>query len=819
MYLSNKQHSDLRTLSMDFEVPYRSFIADTIISKYPTESSFSNKIAEKEEFAKNYKKYSNFYSEFGKIKADPKPYFLLLQNSLSVMREKIVAEEKDMPTVSQINVLLLIFSEEFDQYLKQFIDIDAFWKQASRYHYVRNKLSHPGCKTLEKEDLDIAVEFIQVSNSYLSLQSDHYYWLEKSEQIEAKSNALITASVIIPVKVNNFVDMPFPETRLVCRDREIEEIKHFIYGKPGALRKKCSLCIYGYGGVGKTVLALEAIKSIVQDIVDGTAVNGYNPKFILFYSAKKERLDVSLTSGMIEARRTSNQFSTCNELKNEIFRQLNISNFSNYTSSGLIVVDNLESLDESERAKVKSFIEDDSPSSVQYIITTRNEEQYEERMPLDGFKDLTAGLSFITEYIKENDLEIDLSLEEKKSLLDISKGNTLVLVLCIKRLEVGLDSISGLRYDLSQKASVKQLGREVGNIPANGYEIISEYMFKNTFEELEKVFAAEVQGIFSVLKILAVAPQKNIDIYTLSILSEIPYPQLYSIMAMLCRYLIVNKQSDSFSLNEFAEKYILVRLLPDETQHIALADQIETNSKKIQRELDDLNQQVRSNPELRRVIQDWHIITEGDKIAAAKAFVKYQEVSRECTRGRFFAESCYDETKALFTKLKKTTMHPYVQYQEARILRLIKDSEYFCKDLNDEILSAFKDTIWIIKTNPVFEPIKFTKTYASILWLFGYQLLQIDPDNNQFEAARYFEESKTTYDRINIHDEEYYQCLSHMGNNYLRIYEVNKNVSYLRRARSTSDTLYREKHSYSNRTTKDYATKLRNDVKKYIPNL
>lgn len=164
-------------------------------------------------------------------------------------------------------------------------------------------------------------------------------------------------------------------------------------------------------------------------------------------------------------------------------------------------------------------------------------------------------------------------------------------------------------------------------------------------------------------------------------------------------------------------------------------------------------------------------------------------------------------------------MHPYVQYQEARILRLLKDSGYFHEDLNDEILSAFKDTIWIIKTNPVFEPIKFTKTYASILWLFGYQLLQIGPDNNQFEAARYFEESKITYDRINIHDEEYYQCLSHMGTNYLRIYEANRNVSYLRRARSTSDTLFREKHRYSNRTTKDYATKLRNDVKKYVPNL
>lgn len=820
MYLSNKEHTHLRTLTMDFEIPYRTYIADIILKKYPTESAFSSKVAEKETYAETLKKYSNYYSEYGRIKANPIQSFQLLKNTIKAMKTKVIAEEIEMPYVSLINVLLLTFSEEFNPFLKLFIDIDTFWKQATRYHYVRNKLSHPGCKTLEKEDLDMVVEFIQTTNSYLGLLSEQYFWLETTDKIEAKSNALLSENTVIPVEINNFADMPFPEMRLVCRDHEIELIKNYVYGKPGALRKKCSLCIFGYGGVGKTALVLETIKRIAQDIVDETTINGYHPKFILFYSAKQAKLDVSLTSGTIEQRRMSHQFSSCNELKNEIFKRLGIADFSGYTFPGLIIIDNLESLTEEERVKVKTFIEECSPATVQYIVTTRNEEQYEERMPLNGFKDLDVGQQFISEYIAENDLDISLSIDDQKKLLDISKGNTLVLILCIKRLEKGLDTISGLTYDLSQKPTVKKLGIEIGHVPANGYEIISEFMFKNTFEELEKVYASESVSIFSILKVLAVCPQKNIDIYTLSLLSEVPYSQLNAILAMLCRYMIVNKQADLYTLNEFAEKYIIVRFLPDETQFIAMSQKIESSSRKIQRELSELKKQIDNNLELKRVIQDWHIITDGDRIAAAKAFALYQDVSSECSKASFFARSCYDDTNQLFSKLEQTTMHPFVKYEKARILRLIKDSGFvIAENLNSEILSNYKDAIWIIKTNSIYEAIRSTKSYASILWLFGYQLLQIDPINNQVEAARYFEESKYSYERLGIRDEEYYQCLSHMGSNYLKMYETSRNVSYLRQARTISDILYKDKDKYQVKTTRDYSIKLRNNIKKYNPNI
>ena len=41
MYLSLKQHDLFRTLLMGFEVPFRSYIADVVISHYPTYIDFS----------------------------------------------------------------------------------------------------------------------------------------------------------------------------------------------------------------------------------------------------------------------------------------------------------------------------------------------------------------------------------------------------------------------------------------------------------------------------------------------------------------------------------------------------------------------------------------------------------------------------------------------------------------------------------------------------------------------------------------------------------------------------------------------------------
>ncbi|MBR2505407.1 MAG: ATP-binding protein [Bacilli bacterium] len=813
MFLSNKQHTQLRTLVMDFEVPYRTYVASEIISQYRTPEIFLSELTIRAVQVSAYNSFSKFASLFGKMKADSSKIYDALKNAKKAGEIKIIEDDIDVPFVSQLNVLILVFGDLFQSYLKQFYDLNEFWSLASEFHYVRNKLSHPACKTLDDKNLERAISFVETSNMFLKLYGDDCYWLESSEGIEKKAKALATSTEVIPVKINNFNEMPFPDMSLVCRDKEIEEIKSFVYGKPGALRKKTSMCIFGYGGVGKTALALEVVKHIVRDLIDETTMNAYSPDFILFFSAKREELRVSSTSGNIERNKLSSAFSSVSELKQTIFEYLKISDYSQLDKNGLIIIDNLETLDSDERQLLAEFVEEGSPQQVQYIITSRNEEGYQVRKPLSGFNDFVSGKKFVLDYIAENDLDLSFTDNEIKMLLDMTKGNTLVLVLCLKRLEQKFDTLQGLQMDLTKRATITKLNRELASLPANGYEIISEYMFKNTFEELEEIFTTDSQRIYSILSVLAVYPSKSVDIYTLSLLTKQPYNELEELMILLCRYLIVNKHSNEYRLNEFAEKYIILRFLPDKETFLSLSNEIEASTRKIKQELRELDEQINRNQSFRKIMSDWHIVSEGDKIAAAKAFKLYGEVKLDCQKNKFSVESALDEAKILFSELEKTTMHPYIKYQKARIFQMIEDSGYFIGDLSKERISAFKDAIWIIKTNPQFSIIQKTKSYASILWLLGYQLVLID-ENNRHEAEKYFEDSKEIFEALKIRDNEFYQCASHMARNCLEIYKQTKKVAYLRQSRQLCEMLWRERRQYSG-STYSFVLSLRNELPQY----
>lgn len=816
MYLSNKQHSQLRTLVMNFEIPYRAFVAMEILKKYPTDIEFENAIVSKSSLSNVYASFSAFSSEFGKIKANAKYIYSLLKNVKNSIGQSVQKDEINIPFISQINILVLIFNELYQTYINRFFNTYSFWEKAGKFHYVRNKLAHPGCKTLEKTDLDLAVEFVDISNNFLRKNYESYYWLESAENIEKQATALSTSSFSIPIEINNFCEMPFSESKLVCREREIEELKKFVYGKKGVLRKKTSYCLFGYGGVGKTALVLETIKNIVRDVIDETTINSYSPSFILFFSAKKLELNVSSASGTIEQLEIKNSFFDFETLKKSIFSYLKIESFHNFDKAGLIIIDNYETLSQEERNKIREFIEYESPSQIQYIVTSRNEERFDERTCLSGFNDKESGKVFILEYLTENDINLQLSQKDIENLLDITKGNTLVLVLSIKRLEQKFDTILGLKADLTRVATVNKIGNELKTLPANGYEIISEYMFKNTFEELEKVFIDSSVTIYALLKILAVYPGDCVDIYTLSMLSKRSYQEIEPIMTMLCKYLIVEKKNNEYGLNEFAEKYIIFRFLPDKESYLSLSNEIENSTRQIKTELRNLQEQIENNTGLRHIILDWAIITEGDRIAAAKAYRLYGETRTDCRKGKFFVELAYEHIKQTFQEIERSTMHPYVKYQKARILRMLNDSNVLKEDLTAEIKNAYQECIWIIKTNTMYSAIRKTKTYASILWLFGMQLQVLNED--RFEVAKYLEESFETFNDLNIRDEEFYQCVSYMGRNYLEIYKETHAVTYLRQARKMSDILFNERHKYNSKV-RGFASGLRNELKQYIPTL
>lgn len=819
MYLTAKQHDKLQIIVTGFEVPYRSFIASKLISIYQKESNFSSAVDSIQSYKSTSPHAKMINSEFGKIKSNPSAIYQLLINANVAKVKKVIDHEINVPSVAQLIALTVMFREHFGELILCANDEPTFLYQAANYKYVRNKLDHRGCKTLELQDMNLALDFISNLSVYLNTFDSSLFWDKEYSQISKEIASLQTNSVNIPIEIHNIQDMPFPEMRIVCRDEEVSILKQFVYGRPGALRKQPSFVLYGYGGVGKTALVLEAVKQIVQDLQDETTINNYNPEFLLFFTAKEESLGFSHTTGKIQRNSNRHSFGTANELINSIFNYLKIESFSGYTKSGLIIVDNVESLSAEERKKIEDFINYDSPLQVQYIITSRNEENYAYRKKLAGFEGDHDGSEFIQEYISENNCELTLSEAECSTLLQISKGNTLVLVLCLRRLSLNIITISGIISDIAAPTSVGKLKEELDNIPPNGFDIISEYMFKNSFQEIQNAYKSNESMIAKVLQIFAVRSPDSVDLYTLCTLIDQPYSSVSPILELLCNYLIVEKVGDAYYINQFAEKYIIQQFMPDHERYEQIESDVTTSIRRIHEELEDLQRNIDENHSLKKIIQDWNAISGGDKIAIAKAYKLYGEVNNDCkTMSKFSIASALQESIEKINILERNTMHPYIKFQKARILQLINETKVLNTDFTSKILQAYSDTVWTIKTNPIYGVIRSTKSYASVLWFYGMQFFYSKTDLSYQNAARYLEESKATFEQIRNNDKEYYQCLILLGNTYLKIYNENRssNLQYLRKARSISSLLYEDRDYYSEHgKIKSNATILRDELRKY----
>ncbi len=684
-----------------------------------------------------------------------------------------------------------------------------YYINLSKYQHVIT-LDHPQSKTLQTEDMYPVLSFIKEASAAIFIYDEECYWDKKQDEIENEILALETKVRSNPIDCNNFSTIPFSDNSIVCRQQEIKGIKKFVYGNPGALKKKTSLCIFGYGGVGKTAIVTEAIKVIVRDVIDGNTINGYTPKFILFFSAKKAKLNFSYTSGNLVEESVLSDFTTCNELEKSIYKLLGIDSYVGFKDDGIVVIDNLETIDQAERESIKDFVDNKSPQNVQYIITSRNEEPYDERMNINGFVG-DYGISFIDNYIDENDLEIELIQQQKEELLSVSKGNTLVLVLALQRLDKRVITVPGIVKDLNP-CSINSISKKISSVPLNGYEIVSEFMFKNTFEELESLYEDNGKILNSLLRVFAVYPTKSIDIFTICIITDLGYQEILPMVDLLCKYLILEKKEEKYNLNPFAEKYIVQKLLPDAIESEKLASNINKSIAEIKEDLRILEQDLNSNEKVKNIINDWSIDYDGDKIAAAKIYKCYSDVYADCQQGsKFHIETSFDEFCKTVKKIEVTTMHPYVKYQKARILQLFSQTKVLTTIKNEDISVSYSECIWAIRTNGLYSKIMSTKTYASILWIYG---LFLDSVSLCKEAIKYLEDAKRYFENIECRDIEYYQCISKLATLYLDEYERSNNKAYIERAKPIGQNLYDNREVYrSDKNTKYAATEVNRRIK------
>lgn len=808
MYLSIKQHDQFRNILMGFEIPYRSYIASILLANYPSNAQFENAIMAKK--ASLQPSDPLFLREIlPKEATSSKIQKMYTRFTTAASSAGIVPVDQDIPMVGGLNIITFSLTGEFQDLYNLFSGYALFCELAEKYRYARNKLDHPGCRTLEDSHLIPVLSFVKDICTFL----DDSHFVQKSKvEILAEVSSLQQNRLIIPIKKHNLYETPYVESQVVCRDIEIVDLKTYIYGNPGDLRKRHSYCIYGYEGVGKTALVVEVAKQIIQDVIDGTTVNDYKPEYIFFFSAKKRQMKIAEATGRVISQQVKWHFETAEELITLIFESLNVATLRGFHAEGIIIVDNLETLSTEEREKVKIFVETQTPPEMQFILTSRNSEEYESNKKLSGFEE-ESGRNFISRYIDENVLDIELTESEANELLNISKGNTLVLVLCIRRLSQKLVNISGLQADFSSPNAWKKIRNSLSIVAPNAYESISEFMFKDTFEQLELIFAYDIELFNKVLKIFAIISNEGIDLSTVCLLTKCSYPKVESAVDALCNYLILERKGSGYFINQFAEKYIIGRFIPDAEVFQTLSAEIVGRQRQIRESLENLKQDMIERPDLSKIMRDWQIVTDSDQITAAKMYDLYGRANRECNRGsKFKVEAVFEEFITETKEAEEITAHPFVKYQKARILQLIDKSNVLSNKHIAEIQAAYNDAIYVIKTVDQYASIQTTKSYASLLWLYGQFLGE---NGNLQYAIRYLEDGKESFEAQNIIEQQYYQCVTLLGTKYLEFYllDRSRNIGYLRRARSISRFL---QSNYTNlgKATK-YARTLKRELQKY----
>lgn len=785
MYLTIKQHDAFRTLLMGFEIPYRTYIARIITSAFADDASFESAIiAKKDQLQPSSPRFLKdtlpVACKNNRLKKTYEKF-----NTATTSTEEIVTEDIEIPMVGALNIVTLSLTEHFADLYALFGSYSAFCDNAELYRYARNKLDHPGSRTLEDSHLVPVLSFVKDICFFL----DDSCFLQKSkDQLIAEVTALQQRKPPIPIDINNFSDMPYSDSRIVCRDAELQTIKKFVYGEPEDLRKQHSYCIYGYGGVGKTALVLEAMKQIVCDIQDGITTNEYSPKYMLFFSAKKRKLTAASETGRLMEQQIRCHFETASELIDLIHSSLHIDSLRKFREEGLIVIDNLETLSPQEREIVKTFVETKTPSEMQFILTSRNSEEYEANFKLAGF-DANTGREFVRAYCEENTLDLSLSESEMDELIALARGNTLVLVLSLRLLSKNLFTVASLKAEFSSGKTWKSIKSTLTQTPSNAYEVIGEYMYKDTFEHIEAVFAENADLFYKVLKIFAVLQSESTDINTVCILAEESFPNVEAVIDVLCSFLILEKQDTQYSLNGFAEKYIIGRFLPDAETYERLSEEIALRQRKVRNALDRLQEDADDRPALAKIMRDWMIFSDVDKITAAKMYDMYGRAKDACDHyGKYQVEAALEDTLKECDESERVTAHPFVKYQKARILQLVDRSGILVENHAPAIRKAYNDAIYAIKTIEKYSVIQQTKSYASLLWLYG---LFLSDSHDVLNAMRYLEEGAKSFEDQGIADQEYYQCITKLGHIYLDYYKKDtpNRVVYLRKARSISRQL------------------------------
>ena len=798
MELNSSLQIKLDAPTKTFEVAFRSFVVDRLLSNYVDEAAFKAELQNRVNIAKNAGFiFSGKISSLNKLlNANAwREFWDNLRFIHDCYNQKKHTISHDVTYLHDTIMMIYVFQELYQDFIQTYQSVEKYVYYSEQYYEIRNALSHQGSSIVTKDDALDCIEFMKIA---VTIIEEEYFWYRSSNDILNDISEFENMINSAYPQIENLDKVPYPTNEIVCREPEIKNLFINVCGWDSIRKlrnRKHLVCISGYGGVGKTSLVAEFVRRLI-DNMSKDSYKGLRPAFILFYSAKEQMLDYDLLSGEIYIKGLRSQFSNHEELLSSLYRDLRISEFDdNWTQEGILIIDNFESLDGDNRKKTIDFINYDLPMTVHVIITTRIPEHADEQMELKGFQDV-AGLTFIKEYLEKNDVNVVLNQEQQSNLVRCSYGNSLVLVLALKRLSSGISTYHSLINEMQR-------------LPKNDADsYISQFMFQNTIEEVMRSYPDSKDLIKSILICLSMRQALDADIIASAHRHlNITVGEVEEVLQLLARYLIVEKTGDAYHINEFANHFIIVSLSPSMGVKKEWESRLLTAIHEKENQKKNLEELKAEYPQLSALLEEWNGKSEDESYAICRAFTLYNE-RRRITRNNAAYEIEHLEQE--FDRIEhQYHAHPYVYYQWARILRELRHDNIIGNEYNDKIRTNYERAIMLIDM-PTFKQIKNTKTYPSILWIYSLFLLDIGCYD---ECSRYAYAAILNFEQVGEDKENIFDAWAIYGLAETFLFGGNFNKEHLMNARTALSRLQKAKRLKKN--AEEHKRKLENDLNKY----
>lgn len=721
MYISIEQSRVIDRVIKDSEVALRGFVSEMLCLAYPTHEDFlralkSISISEELIYSKRFTaKLKGYVTRSNEV------YDLIVRSKKTLDARRF---NGDVPYVSElIDLLLILFNAHFadKDFVKNFSSVEEFHFCCAIYQQTRNYLSHPASKHIAIQDANKALYFIENVTAALD---DKYFWYSSRESIRAGIKQYVSSEDAVKLKFQNLKFATSTHKRLLCRDAIVDRLYTSLLGSDVRHRLAGSVVLYGYGGVGKTAITTEFLYRLVRDKKDGKYPD---LNYLLFFSSKDEYLRENKSTGELYIDVARPEFSNFEELKQLICGSLEIDDISSISEElgrGIIAIDNIENIDEAEKSKILEFIRF-LPRSVQFIVTSRNEEACEEKIHVEEFRNDDVGIQFVQEIVESEGFNLDVDRRMAERVLFTTKGNALIIVQALNIVDRGVSTFDQVIASLESMRS-------------RNSEMIASFMYKNTFDGALKYLRELALPVDEVMRIISLYDER-IELYSISRLAGLDVYDAEKFCNYLLERLILKKVGEYYELNEFAKRFVFIKMLPDKIELAKVRDRIKAHKERMNKKLHELEVALDKNTILAKNVSEWQPKNYIDKIVIAELFSLYGEGVKALSRKNKIA---YEKYLREFDEHAFITKHPYIPLQKARLLK--EGMKRFYKGdvaIGTQVEHLYEEAI---------ESIEFDYRYliggaahASLLMFFGVFLCQHLKQYSR--AIRFLEDAKDYY--------------------------------------------------------------------------